>query len=171
LTFRGPSGLNTGMSTHGMPTRGDIRRSQPPHQSSGAEPRLVLVTGLDHTLRGRPVITARLLTNEIELATGAEDYLPPDHTPTTTGRPVRPYALLVHEFPLYLDPRHLSPTLSITTTPLALTHPDVPLGCQPLTPPRPGDVRWRWKLAELHATRPHGLPLCCLLDECNPPCP
>lgn len=190
LTFRARSGLQTGVITPPTPPTptapafaafaaaskpdtiqpGQIRRSQPPD----TEPRLVLVTDTSHTGpdgTGLPVVTARLLTNEIDLATGDEDFLPADHTPRPTTRPqcrpVRGYHLLAHKFPLYLNPDHLSPTLSHAHTLLPLTDPAVPMACRAPLPPAPDSPRWKWQLAELHTSHTHTIPLCCLFGECD----
>lgn len=170
FTFRGGSGLIQSVTT--PPTRptppstpkpGEIRRNQP----TGAPPRLVLITGYEHRPGAIDVARALLLTNEIEYANGDETFIPADHTPDATGRPVRPYHLLAHEFPLYLNPTHLSAALHREVATLLLDHPKVPLVCRSPLSPQPGSEPWEWKIAELHASYAHNMPLCCLLEECD----
>ena len=151
-----------------IPVRaGQICRSHPPH----AQPRLFFVTDYEPRT-GRPdIVRARLLTPDLELATGTEEYLPANPAQQ------RPYDLLVHEFPLYLYRRHVSPLgltwrRAGTKSEYLRRYSDLaPLPARLASPPPlPGSPRWQWKLDELATAQAHNMPLCCLLDECEPPC-
>lgn len=129
----------------------------------------MLITGYESRPGAIDVASALLLTNEIEYAHGDESFIPADRANSgVTGRPARPYHLLVHEFPLYLNPAHLSDALHWQVATLPLDHPEVPLVCRSPLSPQPGSEPWQWKIAELHASYAHNMRLCCLLEECDP---
>lgn len=131
---------------------GQIRRSQPP----GVPARLFLIA--QPAEEGQPVCTARLLTPDTDMDTGAEQHLPAD---PSVGRH---YDLLVHEFPTYLDPALLGPVLwEPAKSEYRPRYSDLADSL------RSGSVRWRWKLAELDNANAHMVPLCCLFGECEKP--
>lgn len=131
---------------------GQIRRSHPP----GVPARLFLIA--QPAGEGQPFYTAHLLTPDTGMNTGAETHLPANRS---AGRP---YDLLVHEFPTYLNPAWLGPVLwEPAKSEYRPRYSDL------ATTLTPGDTRWQWKLAELDDANAHMVPLCCLFGECNTP--
>lgn len=104
--------------------------------------------------------------------TGTEQHLPANRE---AGRP---YDLLVHEFPTYLDPIRLGPCLwapakseyrpRYSDLASVSRNSDAPAS-DTTTPLTAGDARWRWKLAELDDANAHMVSLCCLFGECAQP--
>lgn len=105
---------------------------------ANAAPRLVLLVE-DLTHEVFPSLwRVRLLTNEVEMATGAETFLPAE----ATGRS---YDLLVHEFHGYM----LAADLSAALTSVDPRNDLLVRRAPPVW--KRADPRWRWKIRELEA--------------------
>lgn len=135
------------MSPSFLPPVGSICRAT----RGRTEPRLVLVVQSSQRASDA-VCRVHLLTNETEMATNTEAFLP-------ASRPGRAYDLLVHEFPGYMRAVNLSAPLS--TVDIAQDLRRYP--AMPLT--RRSDPRWAWKLAELAAMQALQPPLAVILGE------
>lgn len=139
-------------TSHAIPvSSGQIRRAPAPRPDRNS--RLFLLA--DPAGPAGEFRVGHLLTPDTDMDTGVEAHLPADRT---AGRP---YDLLVHEFPTYLDPARLGPCLwQPAKSEYLPRYSDL---ADLLTP---GSVRWEWKLSELDAANAHMVALCCLLGEC-----
>lgn len=134
---------------------GQIRRSHPARP--GAYPRLFLLAAPAGPIGDADRYwTAHLLSPDTDMDTGAEQHL--------SANPAmrRPYHLLVHEFPTYLDTTRLGPVLWQPTKSEYL-----PRYSDLAALMTPGDARWQWKTAELDDANAHMVRLCCLFGECG----
>lgn len=132
--------------TTSFPVPGSVCRALP--HRVGVASALVLVVG--HL--NEAITRIRLLSNETEMATESDDLLGP-------CPPVRPYRLLVHDFPGYLRTGDLGPPLSVVDLDRDLHPAEAP----PLY--RRTDPRWGWKIYELGRLQALQPPLAEVLGE------